>query len=74
MDERPSNPLLARGVLIAGRGVGEERGRREGAANPGGVRATISEDWRCDEVGGDGGELTGDRARREVVVQCVYGV
>lgn len=29
---------------------------------------------RCNVVGGNGSKYTGDTARREVVVRCVYGL
>ena len=54
--------------------MGEQRGRREGAAGSGGVRTTLREDRGRNQVCAYGIELAGDTAGRSVVVQCVYGV
>ena len=74
MDERPSDVLPAPGAVGSGDGTGEQRGRREGAAGSGEVRATLGEDRGRNQVSGYGSELTGDTAGRKVVVQCVNGV
>ena len=74
MDERPSSVLPAPRVVSSGEGTREKEGRREGAAGPGGVRSTLSEDRGRNQVSGYGRELADDTAGKKVVVQCVHGV
>lgn len=78
MDERPSNLLLALGILSCGRGVREMKGRREGEK-----ARVVPEEFTLHsvnigggqhKVGGHGNKHAGDTAGWEIVVQCIYSV
>ena len=68
--KRGKDLLLTPGVLNKNLGVGEGRWRQEDISDSGGIRSTFREDWVYDEVGGDGGEITGDTARSGVIIWC----